>query len=164
MDSFIASRIAKVSKNHRGKSSGNDALAAARAGFEAFRDWAFANPRIALLVMGRLKADTRDDPDKMKKYYSSTLFAKAILDKLVKAGLSDSKNTLLDANLCIASLWGAVEMVLLNRTIPQYWTHRGGLYFTDNMINLLLISLVQKPAPKMSNNKYFSAKKNKEKL
>ena len=149
MDSFIAERIAKASKNRRGKGGWNDPLEQVKAGLEAFRDWAFANPRMALLVMGRLKADTSDDPEKMKKYYSSALFAKTLLDKLVRAGLSNSKNTLLDANLCIASLWGAIEMVLLNRTIPQYWTRRGGLYFTDSMISFLLSSLVKKPKERL---------------
>ena len=140
MDRAIAGRIAKLSgKHHR-----NNPLEEARAGFEAFRDWAFANPRVALLVMGRLRADTSNDPEKTEKYYRSTLFAKEILDKLVKRGLSDSRDTLLDACLCIAALWGTIEMVLLNRTVPRYWTRRGGLYFTDNMINLLLTSATRK--------------------
>ena len=164
MDSFIAERIAKSAKNHGGRGGGNDPLEQVKAGLEAFRDWAFANPRMALLVMGRLKADTSDDPEKMKKYYGSVLFARVLLDKLVKAGLSDSKNTLLDANLCIASLWGAIEMVLLNRTIPQYWTRRGGLYFTDSMIHFLLLSLVRKPAPEVLKQSRSAAKKPKEKL
>ncbi|MDR0442894.1 MAG: TetR/AcrR family transcriptional regulator [Treponema sp.] len=119
-------------------------LAECRAGLEAFRDWAFANPRIALLVMGRLKADTQADPEKMKKYYQSTSFAKTVFDRMVQAGVLDSKDTLLDASLCIAALWGAIEMVLLNRTVPQYWTKSGAVDFTDKMIDLLMTSLMSK--------------------
>ena len=155
MDAYISGQIAKRAAKQRrpGKKKESSAMARrgrpsppglleeARAGFEAFRDWAFANPRIALLVMGRLKADTQDDPAKMEKYYRSVLFAKEILDGLVEAGLSGSADTIRDACLCVAALWGAIESVLLNRTIPQYWTRQGGLEFTGSMIDLLLTSL-----------------------
>ena len=143
MDKFISRQVAKKTSEHRRQKSNKEPnpLEEARAGLKAFRDWAFANPRIALLVMGRLKADVRDDPEKMKKYYQSYLFAQVFLDRAVEAGLSDSKDTLLDVSLCIAALWGAIESVLLNRTVPQYWSKRGGLQFTDKMIDLLITSL-----------------------
>jgi len=133
MDKFILGQISK-------KAGKKNEL---RTGLEAFRDWAFANPRMALLVMGRLKADTMAEPEKMKKYYQSTVIAKTILDKAVKARFSKSKDTLLDVSLCIAALWGAVESVLLKRTVPQYWSKRGGLVFTNKMIDLLLTSLAE---------------------
>ncbi|MCL1812270.1 MAG: TetR/AcrR family transcriptional regulator [Treponema sp.] len=148
MDKFISRQVTKKTwEYHRrqGKQSRKlNPLDEARIGFEAFRDWAFTNPRIALLVMGRLKADIREDPEKMNKYYQSYFFAKVLLDKAVEAGLSDSKDTLLNVSLCIAALWGAIEAVLLNRTLPQYWTKRGGLDFTNKMIDLLLTSLSSK--------------------
>ncbi|MDR0497135.1 MAG: TetR/AcrR family transcriptional regulator [Treponema sp.] len=144
MDSFISVQITKKNEKCRKQGKKMEILAEGRAGFEAFRDWAFANPRIALLVMGRLKADTQADPEKMRKYYRSTDFAKKILDRMVQAGVSDSKDTLLDASLCIAALWGSIEMVLLNRTVPQYWSKRGSLDFTDKMIDLLFESLMRK--------------------
>jgi AcrR family transcriptional regulator len=150
MDEFISGRITKKlpahNRLHRKTRAGKRPLSLEeiKAGLEAFRDWAFANPRIALLVMGRLKADTQADSEKMKKYYRSTVFAQAILDRAVHAGLSDSKDTLLDASLCITALWGAIESVLLNRTIPQYWTRRGSINFTDKMIDLLIASLMRK--------------------
>ena len=154
MDKAITERTAKLSEKAGKKGSGLSPLEVARAGFEAFRDWAFANPRIALLVMERLKPDTSGDPEKMKKYYRSTMFAKDIMDSLVKNGISDSKDTLLDACLCIAAIWGAIEFVLLNRTHPRFWTRRGGLHFTDSMIDLILTSLVhKKPIHKHSVNK-----------
>jgi len=144
MDSYIYEQVVKKAKKCA-KSGGNfDSLYEIRAGLEAFRDWAFSNPRIALLVMGRLKADIQADSEKMKKYYKSTDFAKATLEKAVKEGLIHSKDTLLDANLCIAALWGAIESVLLNRTIPKYWTQQGRIIFTDKMIDLLLASLTRK--------------------
>ena len=143
MDEFISARLAKTQPGSRARKSDRKEtpFEEIKTGLEAFRDWAFANPRVAILVMGRLKADVRDDPEKMKKYYQSYLFAKTSLDKAVEAGLSDSKDTLLDVSLCIAALWGAIESVLLNRTLPQYWSKRGGLQFTDKMIDLLITSL-----------------------
>jgi hypothetical protein len=80
----------------------------------------------------------------MQKYYQSTIFAKILLDNAVKTGFLNSKDTMLDASLCIVSLWGAIESVLLNRTVPQYWSKQGSINFTDKMIDLLLESLVRK--------------------
>ncbi len=128
----------KISKNFALKKT--TPLEEVRAGLEAFRDWAFANPRIALLVMGRMKADIGADSEKLKRYYQSTGFAKEILDR---SGIY-SKSTLLDASLCIAALWGAIEMALLKRTVPQYWSKRGNIEFTNKMIELILASLTHK--------------------
>jgi len=144
MDEFVKNQMEKLIKKHQKTGTKPDPLIEIRAGMEAFRDWAFTNPRIALLVMGRLKADTLADPEKMKKYYQSTVFAKTVLDNAVNAGISNSKDTLLEASLYISALWGAIESVLLNRTIPQYWTEEGKIIFTDKMIDLLLTSLTRK--------------------
>lgn len=144
MDMFIADQIQKKIKKRRKTGEKSNPLIEIRAGLQAFRDWAFEYPCIALLVMGRLKADTRDEPEKLKQYYQSTAFAKSLLDNAVKEGLSGSKDTMLDASLCIAALWGSIESVLLNRTIPQYWTKNGSLDFTNKMIDLLLASLTKR--------------------
>jgi AcrR family transcriptional regulator len=144
MDEFVKNQMEKLIKKHQKTSKKPNPLIEIRAGLEAFRDWAFINPRIALLVMERLKADTLADSEKMQRYYQSTVFAKTVLDKAVKAGLINSKDTLLDASLCISALWGAIESVLLNRTLPQYWTQKGRIVFTDKMIDLLLASLTRK--------------------
>ena len=144
MDKYISEHTAKKFARQQREDKNTDPRKEVRAGLEAFRDWAFANPRIALLVMGRLKADTQTDPEKMKKYYQSTIFAKKLLDRMVQADLSNSKDTLLDASLCISALWGAIESVLLNRTVPKYWSKRRGMDFTNKMIDLLLTSLIPK--------------------
>ncbi len=147
MDEFIAQEVSKKAAAYRGQDEPH-LLEEMRAGLEAFRDWAFANQRIALLVMGRLKADIQEDPEKMQKYYRSTGFAKILLDRAVQAGLSDSTDTTLDASLCIAALWGAIESVLLNRTLPEYWPQSGGLNFTNKMIDLLAASVIRKKQSK----------------
>jgi AcrR family transcriptional regulator len=119
LDKFITDRIAKKTKKYLKEGEKSNPCLEIKAGLEAYRDWAFANPRIALLVMGRLKADTQADPEKMQKYYQSTVFAKTILDNAVKNGFLNSKDTMFDASLCIAALWGAEKTMLLKRTIPQ---------------------------------------------
>ena len=144
MDKFISEQVARKTSKFQKSGGKPDPIMEIRAGFEAFRDWTFKNPRLALLIMERLKADVQTDPEKINKYYQSTVLAKTILDRAVKAGLSDSKDTLLDTSLSIAALWGAIEMVLLNRTIPKYWSKRGSIDFTNKMIDLILASLVRK--------------------
>jgi AcrR family transcriptional regulator len=138
MDNFIAKRTAGPEKSGpiRDPSGG-----IYRKGLAAFRDWAFANPRMAVLVMGRFKANVGADRAELDKYYRSTYLAKTMLDRGVKAGQVKSSDTLLDANLCIAALWGAIEAVLLNRTDPKYWNK--GIQFTNKMIDLLVSALVQ---------------------
>jgi len=144
MDKFITNQVEKEIKKNQKAGKKTNPLIEIRAGLEAFRDWAFKNPRIALLVMERLKADTLADQEKMQKYYKSTISLKTLADKAVHAGFIKSKDTLLDVSLCISALWGAVQSVLLNRTIPQYWTLKGRIIFTDKMIDLLLASLTVK--------------------
>ena len=144
MDRFISERSAKKILRQRKQGKTPNPIEEARAGLEAFRDWAFANPRTILLIMGRLKPDTRADSEKMKKYYRSTDFARNVLDRAVQAGLSNSTDTMLDASLCIAGLWGAIEMVLHNRTVPKYWSKRESIDFTNRMIDLLLSAIEQK--------------------
>jgi AcrR family transcriptional regulator len=144
MDTFIFEKVEKEVFKLKKQEKEPNPLMEVKLGLEAFRDWAFSNPRIALLVMERIKADTQDDAKKIDKYYTSTILAKNLLDKAVENGLLSSKNTVLDASLFIAALWGAIESVLLNRTMPQYWSKRGGIEFTNKMIDLLLASLMRK--------------------
>ncbi|MCL2319231.1 MAG: TetR/AcrR family transcriptional regulator [Treponema sp.] len=145
MNAAITEQISKKKLKQLKAGKKPNPLEEAKTGLEAFRDWAFNNPRIALLVMGQLKADTWDDP-KMEKYCQSTVNAKTAFDQAVRTGLSASKNTLLDASLCVAAIWGAIEFVLHNRIIPQYRTQRGSIDFTNKMIDLVLTSLLDKPA------------------
>jgi len=126
LDSYIETRVASIS-TIAGK---------IRESMCAFRDWALANPRVALLVMGKLKPNLDVGSDNLSRYYRSSNFAKELLDQAVAEGLIVCEDTLLFSSLCIAGLWGAIESVILNRTSPAYWNN--GEYFTDRMIDLLL--------------------------
>jgi AcrR family transcriptional regulator len=112
---------------------------AMRAALSAFRDWSFENPRLAILIMGRLKANKEANNEQLEVYYQSTLTGKAFLDAAVKAGKIKSRDTLLDSSLIIAALWGAIESILLSRTMPEYWDK--GILFTNKMIDHLLDKL-----------------------
>jgi len=79
-----------------------------RAGLEAFRDWSFANPRLATLVMGRLKANEAASPDEMRRYNACNDFAKGFLDGAVSRGEIYCADTALESALCVAGVWGAI--------------------------------------------------------
>lgn len=106
-----------------------------KAGLSAFRDWCFENPRIALLVMGRFRPNEDPSAETQAPYYRSTALARDLLDRAVAEGFSKSADTLLDAALAVAALWGAIESILYKRTVPEYWER--GVEFTDRMIELV---------------------------
>ncbi len=129
MTLYIEKRVA------RGKTSANDL----REGLSAFRDWCFANSRVALLVMGRFKANVSAGGELLDKYYEGNALAERLLKNASEEGLIDVTDFRLSASLCIAALWGSVEAVLLNRTFPEYW--KRGKNFTDGMIDLCLAGM-----------------------
>jgi len=105
-----------------------------RGGLSSFRDWCFANPRIALLIMNRFRPNLEAGQDEMAEYYRSTFAARDILEKLAAQGLLNCEDPLLGSSLCIAAVWGAIESILRFRTVPDYWEK--GVEFTDAMIDL----------------------------
>jgi AcrR family transcriptional regulator len=123
---------------------GSNLLYELQAGLEAFRDWAFENPRIAILIMGRFKPDAIMTQEDLDTYYESTFFGQSFLEKAAEAGIIHSYNTMLDTSLCVSALWGAIESVLLKLTVPQYWSKQESIDFTDKMIELLLTALSSK--------------------
>ncbi len=127
MDVSIAARISTLSGSL-------DSLGLLRGALAAFRDWSFANPRIALLVMNRFKPNVEAGPEEMAQYYRSTYLGRDLIAKAVAEGDAVSKDPLLDASLAIAATWGAIESILRFRTIPEYWER--GVEFTDAMITI----------------------------
>jgi AcrR family transcriptional regulator len=124
MDRMIVERASMLS----------DSIGMLRAGLAAFRDWAFANPRIALLVMNRFRPNFEATPEEMAGYYRSTFFGKELLERAVAEGIAKSDDPLLDSSLCISAMWGAIESILRFRTVPEYWDE--GVTFTDAMIEM----------------------------
>ena len=106
-----------------------------REGLEAFRDWAFENPRVALLVMERIKANENAELQELAGYYRANAFAQELLEKAVAEGQACSDDPRRDSDLAIAALWGAIEAILRKRTWPEYWND--GIAFTDSMIEAI---------------------------
>lgn len=106
-------------------------------GLEAFRDWAFENPRMAILIMGRFKPDLVEDPDvASSQYYYSMNLAVSVLKDAVNAGQVSCSDPVLASALCVYSLWGVIESVLSKRTFPEYWSR--GKDLTDASIRMCL--------------------------
>jgi AcrR family transcriptional regulator len=146
MHKDLSSRIEEKIIHYQISHERSDLLTEIRSVFEAFRDWAFEHPRIAILIMGRFKPDAINNQDDMNNYYQSTFLGQSFLERGVAAGLIRSSDTMLDTNLCVSALWGAIQSVLLKLTVPDYWTEEGRILFTNKMIDLLLTSLMHKSA------------------
>ena len=107
-----------------------------RASLEAFAGWCFDNPQKALLVMGRLKANTTASPDELKMYYECNELGLQLLEQAVRDHTAVSDNPRLDTSVAVSALWGTVEAILLNRADPAYW--QSGKAYTEHFIAMYL--------------------------
>jgi AcrR family transcriptional regulator len=110
-----------------------DPLRSIRAGLTAFRDWAFANPHVAHLVMSGFTPSPALAPEELEPHYRSTRRAIQLLERAVASGMARSGDPTLDGSVAIAMVWGAVESVLRMRTLPEYW--EAGEHFTNRAID-----------------------------
>lgn len=117
-------------------SRGTGPLESLKLGLEAFRDWAFDNPRIAVLIMGRFKPDTSDIDEALRQNYRSMTMAVSLLEDAAKAGLVSCSDPVLAVSLCVYSLWGVIESFFSKRTFPQFWDR--GRELTDASIRMCL--------------------------
>jgi AcrR family transcriptional regulator len=118
-----------------------------RASLEAFAEWSFANPRKALLVMGRLKANTTASAEELKPYYECSELGLRLLEQAVREHSAVSDDPRLDTSVAVSALWGTVEAILLNRADPAYW--QSGKAYTEHFITMYLSIIF----PKGENNK-----------
>lgn len=106
-------------------------------GLEAFRDWAFENPRVAILIMGRFKPDSIDDSEvALSQYYNSMNLAVSLVEQAKRDGVVSCSDPVLASALCVYSLWGVIESVLSKRTFPEYWNREREL--TDASIRMCM--------------------------
>jgi AcrR family transcriptional regulator len=125
----------------------SDPVKRLRAGMAAFRDWAFGNPRVALLVMNRFKPNLDMDENELQIYYRTQNFAlESVTAAFVSAGRRLTKrareDAALESSLMIASLWGGIEAILLKRLHPEFWDR--GVEFTDILIDRLMAGISAK--------------------
>ncbi|MFA6855734.1 MAG: TetR/AcrR family transcriptional regulator [Treponema sp.] len=107
-----------------------------RASLEAFAAWCFNNPQKALLVMGRLKANTTASAEDLKTYYECSELGQRLLEQAVQEHTAVSDNPRLDTSVAVSALWGTVEAILLNRADPAYW--QSGTEYTERFITIYL--------------------------
>ena len=117
-------------------SRGSNPLESLKLGLEAFRDWTFENPRIAILIMGRFKPDVDNIDEALQKNYRSMTMAVRIQQKAADAGLVTCKDPVLTVSLCVYSLWGVIESCFSKRTCPEYWDR--GKELTDASVRMCL--------------------------
>lgn len=108
----------------------------AKAAFEAFRDWCFDNPPIALLVMGKLKANTTASREELKAYYECNETGLQLLEQGIREGCAVSDDPRLDTAVLISGLWGTIEAILLKRADSAYWN--SGKAYTDRYITICM--------------------------
>ncbi len=99
-----------------------------------FRDWSFANPKKAFLVMGKVESDPEMTLGNLDSYYGCHKLLKELLLEC-NQGMT-AEQAVLKANLIISSLWGCISSIISERTEPEYW--HNGVEFTDKAIELLL--------------------------
>lgn len=113
-----------------------------KSALEAFRDWSFKNPQIAMLIMTKNKIKDDASTNDVDSYYICNHFGQLLLEQAIQEGSMFSDNPELDTDVVISGLWGCIEAILLKRTIPGYW--QKGVAYTDHFIKLAMQSLLSK--------------------
>jgi len=124
------------------RARGLTGLEALEAGLAAFRDWAFANPETAVLVMSSFSEDIEAPPERMARYYRSHALAERALREAVAEGRAWSLDPARDSALAIACLWGVIESIIRHRTLPELWNKAGEC--TDQALALCLAWLTER--------------------
>lgn len=107
-----------------------------KASLESFAGWCFDNPQKALLVMGRLKANTTASVEELKPYYECNELGLRLLEQAVREHSAVSDDPQLDTSIAVSALWGTIEAILLNRADPAYW--QSGTAYTGRFIEMYL--------------------------
>ena len=104
------------------------------AAIRAFRDWCFANPRKAVLVMQGIKSADEGPAEYLEQYYSCNRTGEHLLQEAIDAGEAQSATPALDIGILISGLWGCCESVILKKADSFYW--KNGIPFTERFIQM----------------------------
>jgi Transcriptional regulator len=118
---------------------GRSAKSQVRNAVNAFCDWSFENPRLALLVMQGIKSADTLPPELIEEYYICNRTGEEILKKAIAEGSASSANPRLDIGLLVSGLWGCIEAVILKKCDVEYWDK--GKKFTDAFVKLWIKSV-----------------------
>ena len=104
------------------------------AAIRAFRDWSLKNPRVASLVMEKIKSAVNLSPEETEKFYVCNRTGEKLLELCVKEGSARSENPRLDVGVLIFGLWGCIQSVISRKSEVEYWENSEP--FTERFINM----------------------------
>lgn len=72
----------------------------------AFRGWCLKNPRVALLVMEKIKSAENLSAEETEKFYVCNRTGERLLELCIAEGSAQSENPRLDIGVLVFGLWG----------------------------------------------------------
>lgn len=103
---------------------------------KTFRDWCFANPKTALLFLGKVDVDPDADVSEFAPYYVCNRLGESLLRECNENGSFKSSNFMINTNILIFGLWGCIESVIRQRSDVELWDK--GVEYTDHFIEVVL--------------------------
>lgn len=100
----------------------------------AFRDWSLKNPRVASLVMEKIKSAVNLPPEETEKYYVCNRTGEKLLDLCIENGSARSENPRLDIGVLVFGLWGCIQSVISRKSEVEYWENSEP--FTERFIKM----------------------------
>lgn len=104
------------------------------AAIRAFRDWSLKNPRVASLVMEKIKSAVNLSPEETEKFYVCNRTGEKLLELCVAEGSARSENPRLDVGVLVFGLWGCIQAVISRKSEAEYWENSEP--FTERFINM----------------------------
>lgn len=104
------------------------------AAIRAFRDWSLKNPRVASLVMEKIKSAVNLSPEETEKFYVCNRTGEKLLELCVAEGSAHSENPRLDVGILVFGLWGCLQAVISRKSEVEYWENSEP--FTERFINM----------------------------
>ena len=104
------------------------------AAIRSFRDWSLKNPRVASLVMEKIKSAVNLSPEETEKFYVCNRTGEKLLELCVEEGSARSENPRLDVGVLVFGLWGCIQAVISRKSEVEYWENSEP--FTERFINM----------------------------
>lgn len=104
------------------------------ASIRSFRDWSLKNPRVASLVMEKIKSAVNLSPEETEKFYVCNRTGEKLLELCVEEGSARSENPRLDVGILVFGLWGCIQSVISRKSEVEYWENSEP--FTEHFINM----------------------------
>ncbi len=104
------------------------------AAIRSFRDWSLKNPRVASLVMEKIKSAVNLSPEETEKFYVCNRTGEKLLELCVEEGSARSENPRLDVGVLVFGLWGCIQSVISRKSEVEYWENSES--FTERFINM----------------------------